>query len=212
MKFRKTLLALSALAISFGANATVSGTLGGGLGTFLTLSGPGTTGSGGTLTGSVDGTITGGTVYATDDSYAAEPTGAIGSFLAAGPPPSNEGPATLSFAGAGVGYISFLWGSPDLYNVLTVLGSDGSSQTFTVSSLGFGVTDGNQSFSQYVQFVASAGTTITSLLFGNSPDKNAFEVANFSVTPIPEPETYALILAGLGAIGFITRRRRNNQI
>ena len=77
--------------------------------------------------------------------------------------------------------------------------------------MGFSHTDGSQSFAQYVTFVAAAGTTITSLMFDNSPDLNAFEVANFNVTPVPEPETYALILAGLGAIGFITRRRRNNQ-
>ena len=31
---------------------------------------------------------------------------------------------------------------------------------------------------------------------------------NFGVTPVPEPETYALMLAGLGAITFVARRRR----
>ena len=30
-----------------------------------------------------------------------------------------------------------------------------------------------------------------------------------SVTAVPEPETYAMMLAGLGAIGFLARRRRN---
>jgi hypothetical protein len=29
-------------------------------------------------------------------------------------------------------------------------------------------------------------------------------------TPIPEPETYALMLAGLGVLSFVARRRRNN--
>ena len=33
--------------------------------------------------------------------------------------------------------------------------------------------------------------------------------ATFSVTPVPEPSTYALLLAGLGAVGFISRRRQS---
>ena len=31
----------------------------------------------------------------------------------------------------------------------------------------------------------------------------------FTVTAVPEPETYAMMLAGLGAIGFVAARRRN---
>ena len=30
-----------------------------------------------------------------------------------------------------------------------------------------------------------------------------------SVTAVPEPETYAMMLAGLGALGFLARRRQN---
>jgi hypothetical protein len=30
------------------------------------------------------------------------------------------------------------------------------------------------------------------------------------VSPIPEPETYAMLLAGLGVIGFVARRRQRN--
>ena len=78
--------------------------------------------------------------------------------------------------------------------------------------MGFSVTDGNQTFSQYVTFVAAAGTTITGMIFDNLPNQNAFEVTNFNVSPVPEPETYALILAGLGATWFITRRRRNDRV
>jgi len=33
-------------------------------------------------------------------------------------------------------------------------------------------------------------------------------IGEFSTAPIPEPETYALLLAGLGAVGFAARRRR----
>jgi hypothetical protein len=31
-----------------------------------------------------------------------------------------------------------------------------------------------------------------------------------TVTAVPEPETYAMMLAGLGALGFLARRRRND--
>ncbi|MER0215636.1 MAG: PEP-CTERM sorting domain-containing protein [Nitrosomonas sp.] len=33
---------------------------------------------------------------------------------------------------------------------------------------------------------------------------------NIAVTAVPEPETYALLLAGLGLLGFATRYRRNS--
>jgi len=42
-----------------------------------------------------------------------------------------------------------------------------------------------------------------------------FFVANSSALPptaIPEPETYAMMLAGLGMLGFIARRRKRHQI
>jgi hypothetical protein len=35
-------------------------------------------------------------------------------------------------------------------------------------------------------------------------------VVGLKVAAIPEPETYALLMAGLGAVGFISRRRRKS--
>ena len=33
-------------------------------------------------------------------------------------------------------------------------------------------------------------------------------ISNFNVTPVPEPETYAMLLAGLSLLGFAARRRK----
>ena len=204
MKIAKTILATAALLAAFGANAQVAGSLGGGYGTFLDLSAAG-------LNGGSVATLSGGTVYTADQPFADIPAGVIfgGDFLAAGPIAGT--PATLTFSGTGVDYISFLWGSPDTYNRLTVTSTGGVTQSFDVGTLGFLTTNGDQSVSEYVQFTASAGVHITALSFFNSPQTDAFESANFSVTtPVPEPSTYALLLAGLGAIGFVARRRRAN--
>ena len=203
MKLVQTLVATAAVLASLGANAAVSGSLGGGFGSFATLSGAGTPNSGGTLSGAVTGTIVGGSVLAADSPPFADDVLPGTNYLTSGPVAGS--PATLTFGGSGVDYVSFLWGSPDLFNTLTV-NSTGSSQVFTASSLLFPVTNGDQSFNQSVQFTALAGAKITSLAFSSTD--NAFESANFSITPIPEPETYALMMAGLGVIGFVARRRR----
>jgi len=33
----------------------------------------------------------------------------------------------------------------------------------------------------------------------------------FLLDPVPEPETIAMLLAGLGLMGFVARRQKNNQ-
>lgn len=46
-------------------------------------------------------------------------------------------------------------------------------------------------------------------VFGIGGSENSFAwYAPSNVTPVPEPETYAMLLAGLGILGFVARRRK----
>ena len=164
----------------------------------------------GAHTGTLGGiaTIAGGSVLSGDFVYAdmqAFGTPFGGTYLAAGPTATN--PSVLSF-NSPVSFVSFLWGSPDTYNTLTVTTNLGS-YTYVpggVNGLNFSSTNGSQSYAQYAGFTAGVGESISTLMFASTQD--AFEAANFSISPVPEPETYALMLGGLGLLGFVARRRK----
>jgi len=44
---------------------------------------------------------------------------------------------------------------------------------------------------------------------GQDPNPYTDQLSVWAVRPVPEPETYALMLAGLGLVGFAARRRRS---
>lgn len=48
--------------------------------------------------------------------------------------------------------------------------------------------------------------------FKMAPRLSGSYAGNISIAPVPEPEIYAMLLAGLGLIGFSARRRTNNNI
>jgi len=150
--------------------------------------------------GSPIATISGGTVY-NADLVVADDVLPNTPFLASGP---SSGTPVVTFLG-GTSFLGLLWGSPDQYNTLTIRDTNNVDYVFTTTTLGFTVQDGNQSFNQYVQFVAT-GAMISTVTFTSTSD--AFETTQFTVTPIPEPETYALMIAGLAALAYVGRRRR----
>ena len=109
---------------------------------------------------------------------------------------SPGGSATIDLAGATS--FSFLWGSPDPYNVITIDGV-----TFNTTTLLGALANSSNDNTRWATFssdgVGMHNFTITSTNI-------AFEMA--VANPVPEPETYALRLGGLGALAFVVRRRK----
>lgn len=142
----------------------------------------------------------------------------LGNFWSIGDTPSAQnGPGVLTFGGLGALYVGFMWGSVDSYNQVevwsgaTLLGSYGGS--FVTSPA-----NGNQSplGTAYFNVSTTSPQAITKMVFTSTGTptgvaKNAFETDNFAVTAVPEPETYAMLLAGLGLIGTIARRRNQSK-
>ena len=112
-------------------------------------------------------------------------------------------------ASAGLYQLSF-WYSP---RQSVAAGSNGLSFTFgnlsnNVLANVAGSGSGNV-WQQYTSNVLLTGNTrLTFSAIGKS-DSYGGSLDNVSVTAVPEPETYAMMLAGLALMGTIARRRKN---
>ena len=59
---------------------------------------------------------------------------------------------------------------------------------------------------------AGCGAAAPAGCFGATGGFETFFVANSgTVVAVPEPESYALLLAGLGVVGFMARRRSSRE-
>ena len=81
-----------------------------------------------------------------------------------------------------------------------------NSSTFSTSS---GITGGAQAqdWLDHLGTAANTGNYKISYFYQPVPGSQNL----IALTPVPEPETYAMLMAGLGLIGFVARRRKQSQ-
>lgn len=162
---------------------------------------------------------TGGSVVNGPAAGHAPPSGDTSNYYSVGPTDGTANGPTFSgnFNYVHVGaapllyYFGFNYSSPDLYNSVDIMLGNTILQTFTgaqlATPLGFPA-NGDQATSRYLNVVAdNAGQYFDHVRFNST--QNAFETDNHAFAAIPEPETYAMMLAGLGLMGFVARRRKS---
>jgi hypothetical protein len=66
-----------------------------------------------------------------------------------------------------------------------------------------------RSFASYGQF---GNLWLVGADFNNIDGTDAFKMRNLMVTPVPEPATWAMMIAGFGAVGIGLRRRRRQAV
>jgi hypothetical protein len=118
------------------------------------------------------------------------------------PQPGNAAPLSLLLAGP-ADSLSWTMGYGDGGSIQALLfGSSGNLiDTILFSGLG-----------GYSNFNISGRGIFSGVTFTNNTDGAGLRFQNFSYNsvtpPVPEPQTYAMLLVGLGIIGFMARRRK----
>jgi hypothetical protein len=133
-------------------------------------------------------------------------TGNFATVLTGGSYSIDFGPTTA---------FSFVLGSLDTYNTLTLKYENGTSQAYIggqiINDLSF--PSGNQISGEtngVVTYSVATGPRIVGAVFQSS--QNSFEVDNLAVGAVPEPAAWAMMIGGFGLIGAVSRRRNRQAI
>jgi hypothetical protein len=120
---------------------------------------------------------------------------------------------TISFDGKNINGVAANLASPPWFGTITITGSSGTaSRALTGNGPGSPPADGN--WHTYTADLSSAGwignlgvamtnvTGITVVLEFNDVITETAGFDNFRISPVPEPETWAMLVAGLGLLGL----------
>ncbi|WP_416907272.1 MAG: PEPxxWA-CTERM sorting domain-containing protein [Polymorphobacter sp.] len=106
--------------------------------------------------------------------------------------------------------LSLYWGSVDSHNALEFLNADGSVvSAFTGSDLPR--FDGNQTLgatNRRITFAMAGQNEITQVRFRGQGNAFEFDTIGAAVGSVPEPASWAMLIAGFGLVGGAMRRRR----
>ena len=109
-------------------------------------------------------------------------------------------------------------------DILSFTGVAPATYNYTVSFTGFNLNLGGATFDSMPIPLTTAGMVTNGLLTGTitttgaplllalagtTAGAGASYTGFLNLSPVPEPETYAMFLAGLGALGLMASRRRN---
>ena len=133
----------------------------------------------------------------------------------------NGSPPNGPVAYTGQEAAAFLFGGLASDYVISTVGSDPGAANHSAwyDVIGYGPKIFADNYSskylgQYYGPTNGYGSTsdgaASALVKDNAAGQNAVNYA-FRIAPVPEPETYAMLLAGLGLMGGIARRRKSKQ-
>lgn len=111
-------------------------------------------------------------------------------FSIPGDSSGNGGSNVISLGGGGVTFTAF-----NLYESANLIAT--------------GIMEGSNWLLSFAGGATPGSYTLNIAGFKLNPLASASYAGNISISPVPEPETYAMLLAGLGLLGFSIRRRKS---